>query len=175
MSETVNLTASRKTRLKALGWVAIASMLALVILGPTAGGVSATSLAQATPINSADVALPLTDPECLDANIGPGQVLWHFVLVQTAAPVAGSTLTATFTTAGVQVVGASKKTGSTLHFNVITGPDTLWGAFTNVSGYRLNLSHVCSGGTLTTTTTTTTTTTVPSTTSTSTGTTTTAS
>jgi len=157
MSETVTMTASKRARLKMLGWVAIASMLALVILGPTAGGVSATSLAQATPISSADVALPLSDPECADANIGPGQVLWHFVLVQTAAPVAGSTLTATFTTAGVQVVGATKKTGSTLHFDVITGPDTLLGAFTNVSGYRLNLSHVCSGGTLTTTTTTTTT------------------
>ena len=171
MSETVSLTASRKARLKVLGWVAIASMLALVILGPTAGGASAvaatTNLHQTPPIASTDPAFQGTLDECADANLAAGQVLWHFVLVQTASGTAGSYLHATFTGAGdVDNVLAYKKAGGVLHWNIITGADTLTGAHTNRAGAYLNLSHICQGPPLTTTTTTTTTTTNSSTTTT---------
>jgi hypothetical protein len=159
MSEKVNKTASRKARLKVLGWVALASMLALVALGPTAGGATAsTSLNQTPPISSVDVGLPLTDPECIDETVAAGQVLWHFVLTQTTAGV-GTILTVEFDEDGVINSPATKKTGGTLHWYIYTsGDDTLLSASTTANGGKLNLSHVCSGGTLTTTTTTTTTT-----------------
>jgi hypothetical protein len=149
-----------RPRLRLLLWLALAGVLALVILGPSAAGVAgATQLAQTTPISSDAVAFQGDEGECAGLDLDPGEVVWHFVLVQTSAPVAGSTLTATFANAGTVTVSATNKTGSTLHFFVSTGVDTLLGASTNVNGGRLNLSHICSGGTTTTTTTTATTTT----------------
>jgi len=157
MSVTVNMTASKRARLKVLGWVAIASMLALVILGPTAGGVGAitatTYLHQAPPISSN--APGYEDEDC--GELDAGTVLWHFVLVQTDAGVPGSQLHASFASAGDITVDAYKKSGGVLHFNITTGTDTLTGAHTNRAGRWLNLSHICVGPPLTTTTSTTTT------------------
>ena len=161
-----------RRRLRPLGWVALASMLALVILGPSAGGAgaitAATNLHQTPPISSTDPAFQGDTTECAGLNLAAGQVLWHFVLVQTTAPLAGSQLHATFTTAGSRTVDAAKKSGSVLHFNVITGADTLTGAHTNAIGKLLNLSHICQGPPLTTTSTTSTTTSTSTTSTTST-------
>lgn len=149
-------TTSARPRLRLLFWLALAGVLSLVILGPSAAGVAgATQLAQSTPISSDAVAFQGDEDECAGLGLDPGEVVWHFVLVQTSAPVAGSTITATFAVAGTVTYPATKKTGGTLHFFVPTGVDTLLGASTNVNGGRLNLSHICSGGTTTTTTTTT--------------------
>jgi hypothetical protein len=109
MSDMVKVTASRRARLKMLGWLAIASMLAIVIIGPAAGGAAAitavTSLHQTPPI-SWD-APGYEDEDCgeLDAGESSGTVL-----VQTSAGVAGSQLHATFTSAGSITVDAYKKT-----------------------------------------------------------------
>lgn len=162
-----------RRRLRLLGWVALASMLALAVLAPSAGGAGAitvgTNLHQTPPISSTDPAFQGDTTECAGLNLAAGQVLWHFVLVQTTAPLAGSQLHATFTSGSI-TVDAAKKSGGVLHFNVITGADTLTGAYTNAIGKLLNLSHICQGPPVTTTTTTSTTST--STTSTSTTTTT---
>jgi len=146
----------RPRRLRTLGWVGLASIIGLIVLGSTGGAVLAagTTLHQTTPISWDAVAFQGDDEECASADLEPGEVLWHFVLVQTSA--ASGTLTATFDT-GVVVVGSTKNSGGVLHFDITTGHATLLGASTDVSGKLLNLSHICSGGERTTTTTTTTT------------------
>jgi hypothetical protein len=99
MADQDKTSVRQRPRLRLLGWLALASILALAILGPSAAGVSAsTQLHQATPISSSNINFQGSDEDCAGANLAPGEVLWHFVLVQTAAPVAGSTLTATFQT-----------------------------------------------------------------------------
>ena len=152
-----------RRRLGTLAWLALASLLAIFALGSTGGAALAvgTNLNQTTPIAWNAVAFQGDEEECADADLAPGEVLWHFVLVQTTA--ASGTLTATFDT-GVVVQPSSFKTGSTLHFFITTGEATLLAASTDVSGKLLNLSHICSGGEITTTTTTITTTTTQTTT-----------
>jgi hypothetical protein len=81
-------------------------------------------------------------------QLGTGEVLWHFVLVQTTALNSGE-LRASFTNAGVTTpdVVYSKYVGGVVHWNVITpGSDTLLAASTTASGAILNLSHVCGDG-----------------------------
>ena len=153
-------TKSRRRGLKALMWLGVASLVAVYVFGTASVGALAvvgTSLHQTPPISSDDAEFQE------DCDPGSGNVLWHFVLVQTAA--SSGTLTATFDTAGVVVVGSTKKTGGTLHFDVVTaGADTLLGASTDAVGKLLNLSHICSGDTTTTTTSTSTSTSTSSTT-----------
>jgi hypothetical protein len=150
-----------RRRLRALVWVALASLLAVAMLGTSSAGsvATATGLHQTPPIASSDPGSQGTAEDCAGLNLPAGSILWHFVLVQTSAT--SGLLTVDFTgTANDQTVLSAKKTGSTLHFNVITtgGPTTLLGASTDVSGALLNLSHICQGVTTTTSTTTTTTT-----------------
>jgi hypothetical protein len=141
-------------------------MIALVTLGPAASGAGAvtatTNLHQSTtpPISSTNAEFQGDATECAGLNLAAGQVLWHFVLVQTTAPSAGSFIHATFTTAGAITEEAYKKSGTVLHFSITTGADSLTGAHTNAAGRQLNLSHICQGPPLTTTTTTTTSTTI---------------
>jgi uncharacterized repeat protein (TIGR01451 family) len=73
--------------------------------------------------------------------IAEGEVLWHFVLTQPSGDEA--TLTAEFETEGTVTVEDADKPSTTLHFYVVTGPDTLLGASTDISGGNLNLSHIC--------------------------------
>jgi hypothetical protein len=167
------IQAAPKTRrsLRGLGWVAIASLLAVGMLASSSGAsvVSAvdavTSLAQTPPIASTDPEFQGTLEECAGEVIPAGQVLWHFVLTQTSAPLAGSFLHATFSGGGGDVDNwaAEKKSGSVLHWEIITVAGSLEGAHTNRAGARLNLSHICQGATETTTSTTTTTTTTETT------------
>jgi hypothetical protein len=149
-------TQRRPRGVRALGWLAIASIVAVAMLGSTSAavlGVVGTTLHQTPPIASTNVNFQGDDEEC--AGVGAGQVLWHFVLVQTDA--ASGTLTVSFTNAGTFNSPSTKKTGKTLHFDVVTGADTLLAASTDAVGKLLNLSHICSGPTTTTITTTTTT------------------
>ena len=147
-------TPTRRRGARALGWAAVGSIVALLMLSSASASVLAvvgTSLHQTPPIS-------FGDPEFMEDCSPVGN--WHFVLTQTAA--ASGTLTATFDT-GVFVVGSTKKTGGTLHFDVPAGTGaTLLGATTDAVGRWLNLSHIC-GGTTTTTTTTSTTVTTTST------------
>ena len=80
-------------------------------------------------------------------NLAPGEVLWHFVLVQTTSGGINSQLTACFQNAGCQTVSAAKVVGGVIHFNIITPTaDVLLSACTDAVGASLNLSHVCGGG-----------------------------
>lgn len=145
-------TTTRRPAVRALIWLAVGSLVAVIMLGTTGAsalGVVGTSLSQDTPISFDDPEFQGTEDECADTPAGT----WHFVLVQTSA--ASGTLTATFESGAVFVVGSTKKTGSTLHFDVPAGDDTLTGASTDVVGKLLLLSHICGGGTTTTTVTTT--------------------
>lgn len=157
--EDTKPTRTRRLSARALGWAVVGSLIAFALLGSTSGAALAvvgTTLQQTPPISSDDPAFQGDEEECAGADLGAGQVLWHFVLVQTSATT--GTLTVTFQNAGTFSVPSTKKTGGTLHFDVITGEDTLLGASTDVVGKLLLLSHICSGGTTTTTTTTETTT-----------------
>ena len=140
------LTSTKRRRPRALLWLAIASLAAVAMLGSTGasalGAGHGTDLHQAPPISFDDPEFQGDEEECEGT---PGN--WHFVLVQTSA--ASGTLTATFE-GGVFVVGSTKKTGGTLHFDVPAGDDTLLGATTDAVGRLLLLSHIC-GGTTTTT------------------------
>ena len=130
-----------------IGAGAVAAIVALLMLGSASASVLAvvgTSLHQTPPISFSDPNFQGTDEECA----GTAAVTWHFVLTQTAA--ASGTLTATFAN-GVYVVPSTKKTGGTLHFDVLAGDTTLLGATTDAVGRWLNLSHICGGGTTTTT------------------------
>jgi hypothetical protein len=87
--------------------------------------------------------------ECSEGELdqlGTGEVLWHFVLVQTT-DLSSGTLRAEFENAGVTDVTYSKFVGGVVHWNVITpSSDTLLAASTDATGAILNLSHVCGGG-----------------------------
>jgi hypothetical protein len=139
-------------------WLAITALVTVGLLGVSARNnpvLASTSLHQTPPI--AWNATGFEGDDCAALGLDPGEVAWHFVLVQTSAGVAGSTLTATFTDATQnQTVNATKKTGGTLHFFVFTNQTTLLSAITNRDGFRLNLSHICAGTETTTETITTT-------------------
>ncbi len=75
---------------------------------------------------------------------GPGQVVWHFVL--TTPNATSGHLTATFQNAGTKTVANLDSPSTTLHFEIVTGHDTLLDAeTTDVDGGNLNLSHICAG------------------------------
>jgi hypothetical protein len=164
MESQIQVAPKRGRSLRGIGWVAIASLLAIGMLASSSGGsiVSAvanvTSLSQTPPIAYTDPAFQGDAGECAGVVLAPGQVLWHFVLTQTASGTAGSFLHATFS-GGLDVdnVLAYKKAGGVLHWEIITGAVSLTGAHTNRVGNRLNLSHICQGPPETTTTETTTT------------------
>ena len=136
--------------LRVIAWLAIGLLVAFLTLGSLRGtvhGVVGTSLHQTTPISWDDPEFQGTEEECAEVDLAAGQVLWHFVLVQTNA--ASATLTAEFEDEGTVTTPSYKKSGKVLHFNIITGQDTLWGASTDAVGELLNLSHICSNGTST--------------------------
>jgi uncharacterized repeat protein (TIGR01451 family) len=73
--------------------------------------------------------------------IAEGEVLWHFILTQPSGD--ESTLTAEFDVEGVVSVEDADKPSTALHFYIVTGPDTLLSAATDISGGNLTLSHIC--------------------------------
>ena len=146
-------------RRRTLGWAAVGSVIALLMLSSASASVLAvatTNLNQATPISSDDVNFQGDADVC--AGTPSGSVVWHFVLTRTAA--SSANLTVTFANAGGPTSYPSDfKTGSTLHWYITTGaPETLLSASADAAGNRLNLSHICNRGTTTTTTISTTTT-----------------
>jgi len=157
MQEATTTSARRRGK-RGLIWLAIASLAAVAMLG-SIGGASVLAvhggnhLAQTLPIDFDDPEFQGDAGECAGSPVGT----WHFVLVQTGA--SSATLTATFESGAVFVVGSTKKTGGTLHFDVPAGDDTLVSASVTATGKALLLSHICGGTTTTTTTTTTVTTT----------------
>jgi hypothetical protein len=91
------------------------------------------------------------DEDCGDADLDPGQVLWHFIQNQVETDYSNNLgdaeLSVTFTVDGASTIDAYKQSGKTLHWQIITGEDTLTSASSNVSSDgQLNLSHICTGG-----------------------------
>lgn len=139
---------SRATRLSSrprlLGWLAVLALLSGALVLPST--VAANSLHQSLPIQSDSREYQGSAGDCEDADLEAGQVLWHFVLTQVPDSVLTAELTATFETEGTVVVDSYKKSGGVLHFEIITGADTLLSASTDVQTEgNLNLSHICQG------------------------------
>lgn len=152
---------SLSTGLRWVLWLAIGGVVATLVFGTATRGTvlavpATTSLHQTPPISWDNMEFWEDEEECDELGLAPGEVFWHFVLVQTSA--SSATLHATFDGAGDISVVSYKKSGNVLHFAITTGQDTLLGAHVNAAGRWLNLSHICAGPPVTTTTTTTTTT-----------------
>lgn len=85
------------------------------------------------------------EEEFEEFDVDEGEVLWHFVLVQTTDD-ADLKLRAWFEHAGLTSpdIDSYKSSGDVRHWNVITpGDDILKAASTDATGRQLNLSHVC--------------------------------
>jgi hypothetical protein len=122
----------------------------------TAAPTSHAPTAAPTEVIHQDLPIPWNDhdyqSEDCDVVPGTGQVSWHFVLTSAAGSPRPAMLTASFQTAGtLPAVAAFKESGGMIHWYVLTGRDTLTGAWSNVSGGNLNLSHLCVGPTPTAT------------------------
>jgi hypothetical protein len=131
---------TRKAR--SAGWIAGSILVAAALLAP------ATALA-----NEASQRLPMSWDEatlgsaeqCDGLGLAPGEVYWHILQNQVADDVAAGSLTATFQKADVVgPVGSYQKSGTTLHWGVVTGKDTVLALSTDVqSPGNLVVSHVC--------------------------------
>jgi hypothetical protein len=105
----------------------------------------AVDIHQTLPITSDAAAFQGTADECTSLNLQPGQVDWHFVLNQSATN--DQTLTATFSTFGSTTVSPDKVVDTyVLHYDIVTGPDTLVSASTSGTTGQLQLSNICNGG-----------------------------
>jgi hypothetical protein len=123
-----------------------ALMAALALSLSLAAPAWAVDIHQTLPINSDTASLQGSATDCAEFNVQPGQVVWHFVLNQSATN--NQTLTTTFATFGTTTVSAYKVVDTyVLHYKVTTGsPDTLTAASTSGTTGQLQLSHICNGG-----------------------------
>lgn len=122
-----------------------APLAALSLLLLLAVPAMAVDIHQDLPITSDAAEFQGDEGDCEDANLQPGQVLWHFVI--TNSETNNQTLTATFETAGNVTVNPDKVVDAyVLHYNIVTGTDTLLSASSSGTTGRLNLSHICNGG-----------------------------
>jgi hypothetical protein len=130
--------------------LAVAAVAAIAIsLALTMRVALANDLHQAAdlPISWQDAPQGTAD-ECKDANLDPGQVLWHFVHTGTDGNNLPATLDATFTDAGPQQADGYSNGGGNAQvmYDIITGQDTLESASDSINDDNLlNLSHVCVG------------------------------
>jgi hypothetical protein len=125
------------------GWLAVGGLLGAALLAPSA--------ALATDLHASQQGTAWNDPgfqgsaeDCDGLKLGPGDVVWHFVLTDPDAD--SGHLKATFDKAGAITVENADSPAAVLHFYVWTGHDTLLDAeTTDVDGNLLNLSHICAG------------------------------
>ncbi len=125
------------------GWLAVGGLLGAALLAPSAA--FATDLKEAQQGTSwNDQGFQGSAEECKKLDLGPGDVVWHFVLTSPEAD--SGHLTATFQNAGDVTVANADSPAAVLHFYVWTGHDTLLDAeTTDVDGNNLVLSHICAG------------------------------
>jgi hypothetical protein len=131
---------------------AVLAALAIVLL--IAAPAFANTVHQ-TNISWDDPAFQGDETECAGADVGEGEVLWHFVHVGTSEDDLPSTLTATFqradlTTFDVTVDGYVNGNSIVMYDIIttdavlfVTGSDTIT---TDPITEPLNLSHICPGG-----------------------------
>ena len=130
-------------KIRLAGWLAVGGLLGAALLAPSA--------ALATDLHASQQGTAWNDPQfqgsaedCDGLKLGPGDVVWHFVLTSPDAD--SGHLTATFDKAGDVTVENADSPAAVLHFYVWTGHDTLLDAeTTDVDGNLLNLSHICAG------------------------------
>ncbi len=130
-------------KIRLAGWLAVGGLLGAALLAPSA--------ALATDLHASQQGTAWNDPQfqgsaedCDGLKLGPGDVVWHFVLTSPDAD--SGHLTATFDKAGAKTVANGDSSAAVLHFYVWTGHDTLLDAeTTDVDGNLLNLSHICAG------------------------------
>ena len=130
-------------KIRLAGWLAVGGLLGAALLAPSA--------ALATDLHASQQGTAWNDQEfqgsaddCDGLELGPGDVVWHFVLTSPDAD--SGHLTATFDKAGDETVENADSPAAVLHFYVWTGHDTLLDAeTTDVDGNLLNLSHICAG------------------------------
>ncbi len=136
-------TQDQMKKFRLAGWLAVGGLLGAALLVPSA--------ALATDLHDSQQGTSWNDPqfqgsarECDGLKLGPGDVVWHFVLTSPEGD--SGHLTATFEKAGDVTVENADSSAAVLHFYVWTGHDTLLDAeTTDVDGNNLNLSHICSG------------------------------
>jgi hypothetical protein len=134
------LPKKRTRSLRAIGWLAVTGLVGMAALGPAAGATSANDLHQTPPI--AWDTTGFGGGACKSLN--DDQVLWHFIQGGVPSGVTSATLTVTFASAGTMTVDSLDRASGTLHWDVVTGHDTLLDAVSDVqSDGNLNLSHVC--------------------------------
>jgi hypothetical protein len=90
------------------------------------------------------------ETECADADLEPGEVLWHFVHTMTNGEDLPATLTVTFSDGTTQTVSgftADFEGNSVVHYEVTSGQTNLLSASDTINNDgQLLLSHICSGG-----------------------------
>ena len=110
------------------------------------------NLHQTPPIDWNDADSQGDAEECADANLEPGQVLWHFILSKSDSN--DPTMSATFADASFNVTNMPPTKFSpdndtadhwTVHWDIITTQTTLLSASTSGTGNEFNLSHICAG------------------------------
>jgi hypothetical protein len=132
--------------------VAIVATLSLTLLfaAPAFANNLAQNQADQLPIAWDASAFQGDETECADADLEPGEVLWHFVHTMTDGSDLPATLTVTFSDATTQTVAgftADFEGNSVVHYEVISGQTSLVSASdTIVDDGQLLLSHICSGG-----------------------------
>lgn len=143
-------THTAKARMFSRRMLAVAAVAAITLsLALTMRVALANDLHQGdqTPISWNDPAFQGGEDECGDANLDPGQVLWHFIHTKTDSGDLPSKLTAEFDSAGVLEADGYVNGNSIVMYNIITGEDSLLSASDDIQNDGLlNLSHICSGG-----------------------------
>jgi hypothetical protein len=105
----------------------------------------AVELGQDPPIPSDSAEFQGSETECAEYDLEAGQVAWHFILNQSETD--DQTLTVTFQNADTETYEPSKVVDAyVLHYDVMTGTDTLLSASTSGDTGNLRLSHICTGG-----------------------------
>jgi hypothetical protein len=127
------------------GLSTIAALIAAMALVLAVAAPAMANDGKQTNIAWNDVNFQGDEGECADADLDPGEVLWHFI--QTGVNTDSGNLTAVFASGAVGPVANSSSPGTTLHWTIITGETTLISFSSDVvSDGNLVLSHICAGG-----------------------------
>ena len=151
--ETTSRARRRATTFRRIGWLAVAAMATLGLVGPAAGPAFARSDLNVTVPFGPDYPGASRDCSGPFEGIASDQMGWHFIQNQTDAT--SGTLTVTFSPGGTQQVPSAVTNSNVLHWYVFSPAGaTLTAASTNVGVNtdpgNFNLSHICVGSTTTT-------------------------
>ena len=131
-------------KIRLAGWLAVGGLLGAALLAPVGSPRHRPPRVPAGDRLRTTRSSRAAPRQCDGLELGPGDVVWHFVLTSPDAD--SGHLTATFDKAGAKTVANGDSPADVLHFYVWTGHDTLLDAeTTDVDGNNLVLSHICAG------------------------------